>query len=360
MKFTVNTLALQKALIPFNELEFSRNGTDISSMIKLNLASGILTFSMNIIMQKINMKTELQVQGSEDGTVLLSYNDFWSNISIIEAENISIELNDSNILAVSADNKTIEINTIPDNLKIDTIETENKKLAFEISGKDFKQLIRQTIRCTSDDRMRPALTGILFNKVEDKLEAVACNGYIMAANSIPHNKEFEPLIIKKESLYISQKYVQKDASVKLYTDGNSSIISFENICIEQELIQASFPNYQALMERECVNKTFVSKSDFDDALRVFANITADQDYPEMKIAIEGNKFAMSCESSDISISCSENSPSYIAYFNVKLLMNIVSSIDANELEINYEENKYLIIKINNSDSYKALIVPLSK
>ncbi len=360
MKFTAGTLALKKALKPFDELEFPRSGTDFSSAIKLNLTSGILTFSMNVIMQKINIQTELQVQDSEDGTVFLSYNDFWPNISVVEAENVSIELIDSNILAVSADNKSIKINTLSDNLKIGTIETENKNLAFEVSGKDFKQLVRQTIRCTSDDRMRPALTGILFNKVEDKLEVVACNGHIMAANSIPYDKDFEPLIIRKESLYLSQKYAEKDASVKLYADENTSIISFEKICIQQELIQASFPNYQTLMERECANKTVVSKSDFDETLRTFANITADQDYPEMKIAIAENKFVMTCESSEISISCSEDSPSYIAYFNVKLLMNIVSSIDTNELEINYEENKYFIIKINNSDSYKALIVPLSK
>jgi len=361
MKFTANTLSLQKALVPFNELEFSRGGTDISSMIKLNLISGMLTLSMNI-MEKIGMKSTLQVDNSEDGTVCVSYNTLWSYLGTVEAETVSVELKDDNVLTISSDNKQFEIANVSENLDIKTIDIEDKNPAFELSGKDFVRLVRHTIRCIGDNFSRPYMNGVHFYKTDNKLEAAATTGHIVAVSSVPWNKEFEPFTVKKDSLYISQKYLLKYDTVKVYTDEKYSVVTFGNICIQQELQEGDFPNTQKFFDMEFDNKTIISKADFDDTLRIFANITAEEDYPLMQISIENDRFIMNCESSKKEITCSSNSISYEASFDLRNMMNIVSLLDAQELELNYcnDFSKLFEIKINDSDSFRALIVPQNR
>ena len=357
MKFTANTLALQKALIPFIDLNPLRE----KIMVGLNLKSGMLTVSFCDEGEVFKMKSELQVSDAEDGTVFLSYKEFWACISIIKEETVFVELKDENIFSISYGNKIIELNTNNDDCAVEKIELDNIVPSVELTGKDFKRIIRQTIRSVSEDENRPAMAGVYFNKVGNILEAAATNGRIIAVSKLPCDKDFEAFRISSKSLYISQKYMQNEDTVKVYYDGEKSVISFGNIFIEQkekDLSEMPFPKYRKVFT-EFKNKTVISKSNFYDSLRSFANSLDDPMI--IRISIEKNQFEMKSESSKVTISCSEVSESFTAELNLVYMMNIVSLIEAEELEVYFgAENgsSMLQIKIKESDSYEALIAPL--
>lgn len=128
MKFTANTLALQKAIMPFTELE-----TNLFSAMELNLKSDLLTISARG--GSVKIKSELPVSDCEDGTVVVSFETFLPSIGIIKSENVTVESKCESLL-FSFDDKSVEIDTVNGDV-VERIDIENKVPSVELTGKDM-------------------------------------------------------------------------------------------------------------------------------------------------------------------------------------------------------------------------------
>ena len=128
MKFTASTLALQKAIMPFTELE-----TNLFSAMELNLKSDVLTISARG--GSVKIKSELPVSDCEDGTVVVSFETFLPSIGIIKSENVTVESKGESLL-FSFDDKSVEIDTVNGDV-VERIDIENKVPSVELTGKDM-------------------------------------------------------------------------------------------------------------------------------------------------------------------------------------------------------------------------------
>jgi DNA polymerase-3 subunit beta len=309
----------------------------------------------------------LPVSSSEDGVITVPAKllaEFVSNLP--KGETITIDSKDTKV-TISAGKYSSVINGViaddfPELPEID----EKAAVTYKIGVDEFKSSIGQVIIASSNDLTRPALTGIYFNTDGNCLAVAATDGYRLAEKKLIDKVESEvKAIVPSNSLQEVLRSITDDVD-EVEITFNEDLVRFRlgEVEIISKLIDASYPDYQKLIPKDCDIKVKLDREELIRVTRLAAlfarsvggsiicEATAPDSFSVKSIA---NEFG----ENDSTIETTVDKSSKIN-LNSRFLLDALNALEEPVIEFNFSERVApVLLKNKKSDKYTHIIMPLN-
>lgn len=180
---------------------------------------------------------------------------------------VSIEHVSDQISIMSGTNKTV-LKTVPyedfPSLPLNTGLTNT----FSVSGASIKSVLATVGACASNSTIRPELASVYMVIEGGLLTVVATDSFRLAEKKLPiSNKGLQGslLIPAKNALEIAQAL--PDSEIELGFDDHQVVFSGEWGSITSRLTNATYPDYQQIIPKDCVSEVVVLQKDLEAALK---------------------------------------------------------------------------------------------
>lgn len=229
--------------------------------------------------------------------------------------------------------------------------------------------ISKTLFAASNDELRPAMTGVLFSLSDDGITFVATDAHkLVKYNRSDVTGTPTSFIVPKKALNLLKAVVpNNETEVAVQYNKSNAFFSFDNIQLICRLIDAKYPDYNAVIPKENPNLLSVQKDDFYSSLRrtsIFSNKTTHQ----VILKMAGVELTVSAQDLDFSNEASEKltceykgNPMEIG-FNAKFLLEMLSALDTSDINIELSTpNRAGIIRpaeIDENEDLLMLVMPV--
>ncbi len=263
---------------------------------------------------------------------------------------------------------------------IPTIAAE-EGVTFQVSARDFKRSIDQTVFAADTEDTRPVLSGILVEIEEDKLTLAAADGFRLAVkqgNIInPVETPVNVIIPARTFGEVSRLIGDQDSAIEVLVSSsrNQVLFKLDDLQIVSQIIQGNFPRYRDLLDdaiRDTKAEAVIRITDMLAASRsvnIFVresnNIvklemnpgSEEEDGPpgQMIISSKDDEVGENVAELDSTITGEEAT---IA-FNGQYLLDVLANMDGEEVSIKTSgPSRAGVFTTPGSDQYVHLIMPM--
>ncbi len=338
----------------------------VLSCILLETKNNFLEISSTNI--NTSFKSDISVNVEDEGKVAVFGDILSKAISSIKDAEIELFL-DGNILKITSEKNNIELNTVdysdfPTILDINLEENESKVL--ELNSKDFLNGINSTIYSTSKSNIKPELASVFFSVKNEEINFAATDGFRLSEKKIKKEKsdlEFSMLIPNESAVMISKILSSmENENIELFFYEKQFFIKAKNFTIFSRLTEGNFVEYQKLIPMDIETSIIILKQDFLETSKLI-NLFSD-DFNQIKIQIlDGivsfetkNTFGKNLNIMDAVVSGKDLDMS----FNHKNILESFNSINTDSVEFIFNQGRPLLIKPVGDNSFKYIVMPLSK
>ncbi len=311
------------------------------------------------------LEAEVQEQGSTSVNAVM----FSEIIKRLPDSEITISLNDSNLLEIECEGSLYKLATMnPDDFPdLPKISIEN---SIEIEQSVLKNMIRKTIFAVSTDDTRPIFTGCLFEILEGKLNVVAVDGYRLAIKTKElenDDRNFSCVIPSKTLNEVNKIISDSFDNVKIGISRNQALFEMENCKIVTRLLDGEFLKYSNTIPKNWETRIKVNKALLQNCFERVSLISAssiekEKKYP-VKVSIEVGKVTISCanQTGDAKeeIYIETEGKELEIGFNPKFFLDALKAIDDEEVYIEFGSNRSpCIVKSIDDGDYTYMILPI--
>ena len=213
--------------------------------------------------------------------------------------------------------------------------------AVNISTEILGQAISNTLFATSNDEMRPAVTGVYFSLGENYSTFASTDGHrLVRYRRVDITSETGmSIIIPRKSLTLLKTTLPTDnTNVEVEFNTSNAFFSFNNTKIICRLIDERFPDYENAIPVENPNVLSIDRSELISSLKriqIYANKTTHQ----VRFKISGSELQISAEDLDFSNEANERLQcEYVGEdmemgFNAKFFLEILSNMSARTISL---------------------------
>lgn len=237
---TVSRVAIGKVTLPILNNVLIRVEDQKVSLITTNLDMAVVDY--------------LPVSNSENGVITVParlLTDFVSNLPKSETVEIS---SDTTKIQIHAGKYSSTINgALADDFPELPELNDEEAVTFRLGVDDFKVGVNQVAIASSNDLTRPALTGVYFNTINNTLAIAATDGYRLAEKKLINKVESEVKAIVPATTLQEVLRSITDEVEEIEISFNEDLVRFRlgEVEIISKLIDASFPDYQKLIPKDC-------------------------------------------------------------------------------------------------------------
>ena len=325
----------------------------------------LTTYDLEIGIEYIINDCKVEEQGATVVNAIM----FTEIIRRLPDTDISIEVNDKNLLVIECEGSLYKLATMnPDEFpELPKISVEN---SIEIEQTILKDMIRKTIFAVSTEENRPIFTGCLFEIANNKLNVVAVDGFRLAWKSkFLQNKvnNFSAVIPGRTLNEINKILIDSFDMIKIGVAKNQVLFEMENCKIVTRLLDGEFLNYSSVIPETWETRVRVNKSILQDCFERVSLISAssiekEKKYP-VKVTVDIGKVTISCtnQTGDAKeeIYVSTEGKNLEAGFNPKYFLDSLKVIDDEEVFVEFGSNiSPCLIKSTESNDYVYMILPI--
>ena len=306
----------------------------------------------------------------EKGSTVIKAHTFAEIIRRLPDTDINITLDkENNLLTIECEGSCYKLSTLrPEDFpEIPQVQIEN---SIEISQKDLKNIIKQTIFAVGTDEKRKLYTGSLFDVDNTTLNVVSIDGYRLAIRKteVISDSSFKMVIPGKTLTEISKIINDSFDMVKIGFSNNQGIFEFENGKLTTKLLEGEFLNYKDIIKtptetRIKVNRNAITES-FDRVMLISASSLVKEKKEPVDIQVEIDKLTISCTSSvgmaNEEIFTQTEGKEVKLKFNPKFFMDVLKNISNEEIIIDFGTSKSptMIKPIEDNGEFNYIILPI--
>ena len=326
----------------------------------------LTTYDLEIGIEYIINDCKVEEQGATVVNAIM----FTEIIRRLPDTDISIEVNDKNLLVIECEGSLYKLATMnPDEFpELPKISVEN---SIEIEQTILKDMIRKTIFAVSTEENRPIFTGCLFEIENNKLNLVAVDGFRLALRSIYLNKQtnnFSAVIPGKTLNEVNKIISDSFEPVKIGVSKNQALFEMDNCKIVTRILDGEFLNYSSVIPETWETRVRVNKSILQDCFERVSLISAssiekEKKYP-VKVTIDIGKVTISCtnQTGDAKeeIYVSTEGKNLEAGFNPKYFLDALRNIDDEEIFVDFGTSisPCIIRPVDEEGDYTYMILPI--
>lgn len=249
----------------------------------------------------------------------------------VNQENFGIEITSSYGKYRLAGENGAEFPSLPEADGVDTVKINSQYL---LEG------IAKTIFATSSDDLRPAMTGVYFQVDFNKLILVATDAHKLVKYTTHHlaGEVATAFIVPKKALNLLKNALPSNDAVTVSFNKANAFFSFGNTNLVCRLIDARYPDYNAVIPVDNPNQLAANRGDLQNSLKriaIYANKTTNQvvlDMNDQSLTISAQDLDFSNEATEQMACNYVGTPMKIA-FNAKFMVEMLGVLDSEEIKI---------------------------
>ena len=260
MKFSVPRNEIYRAIQKIFVVVPTKTTTPILYDILFELDNNSLKITATDL--EILTSTTLKVKGMKNGIIAIPAK--FINDIIRELGNVEIlfEMEESFRVRLSTDRGEYIIVCDPgDDFPLMPVEENMNN--FEINQKLIKRMIDKTIFAVSQDELRPALMGVLFQILPDQFKMIGTDGHRLSRiiiKNFDNNLDESDFIVPTKALVLLEKNIEMpEKKVQVSFSKNYVIFTLDNIKIFSRLVDSEYPDYESVIPKDN-NKTIMSNT----------------------------------------------------------------------------------------------------
>lgn len=339
MKFIVNSAYLLKQLSNINGVITTNPVVPILENFLFELDKGSLTVTASDL--QTSMITELQVESKEKGSIAVPARILLDTLKNLPEQPVTFSIDESTYsIEIISDNGRYKLSgeNATDFPKVPTVTND---FSAEISSEVLSRAINNTIFATSNDELRPAMTGVYVNLGDKNTTFVATDGHrlVRYRRSDVKSDNGNAIIIPRKALNLLKATLPgENTPVSLDFNMSNAFFKFGNIKMICRLIDERFPDFENVIPSGNNIKMTIERSDLLGALKrisIYANKTTHQ----VRLKITGSELQISAEDLDFSneanerLSCEHEGEDIEIGFNAKFIIEMLSNMDSDQIKL---------------------------
>ena len=339
MKFIVNSAYLLKQLSNINGVITTNPVVPILENFLFELEKGALTVTASDL--QTSMITEFQVESKEKGSIAVPARILLDTLKNLPEQPVTFSIDESTYsIEIISDNGRYKLSgeNATDFPKVPSVSND---FTAEISTEVLARAINNTIFATSNDELRPAMTGVYVNLGDKNSTFVATDGHrlVRYRRADVKSDNGNSIIIPRKALNLLKATLPaENTEVSLNFNMSNAYFKFGNIKMICRLIDERFPDYDNVIPTENNIQMSIERTDFLGALKrisIYANKTTHQ----VRLKITGSELQISAEDLDFSneanerLSCEHDGEDIEIGFNAKFLIEMLTNMDSDKIKL---------------------------
>ena len=283
----------------------------------------------------------------------------------IDDEWVELELIDNSLIIIKSNKSEFKINGInSDNYPNIDFSLNGEKI--NISTNLIGSIINETAFATSQEEIRPVLTGVNFTCRDGLLTCVATDSFRLAKKEIKIDTALNFNInVPAKCLNEVVKLIKEDKNINIYISQQRILFDLENIIIQSRLINGNYPDISKLIPTSFDTTLKVNKRVILDSLDR-ANILS-YNSANYTVTLEKDSSSLILSSKSQEVGSIQEDVSYLEYdgnnillsFNSKYVIDALKAFSDDIICFYFNGSMSpFIIKTEENDSSTQLILPI--
>ena len=217
--------------------------------------------------------------------------------------------------------------------------------------------ITKTIFATSNDELRPAMTGVYFQVDFDKLTFVATDAHKLVKYVLSEVKSgvSTSFIVPKKALNLLKNALPAGGEVSLKFNKANAFFAFDNTNLVCRLIDARYPDYNAVIPVDNPNLLALPRKDFQNSLKriaIYANKTTNQvilNITNDSLTVSAQDLDFSNEATEV-LECNYEGEPITIGFNAKFLAEMLGILESDDIKLELSTPTRAGILLPNEDA----------
>jgi len=365
MKVIAQTAALQEALTVAGSIIASRTPKPVLQCTKLVAKDKTLTL----------LATDLEagcryaltaVQIEEEGEALIPATRLTGIVREASGESLTIET-DKDAAYVRGEGSYFKVFGF-DPTEYPPVDEFEGKADFEIPAGALSRMIGRTLFATAKAHSHYAISGVLWEATDKKLQLVATDGHRLAqakgALSQAAEKDVMAIVPAKLMGLIMRVCGEADEPVRVKVAETRILVQAGRAVLVSSLVQGNFPKYEDVIPKDCSRRATMNTAQFEHRVRQAALLT-NEESRGVRLSFETGKITLSSrapEAGEAEVTCNvgyDGEPADIA-FNPGFLLDALRVVDSDEIAIEMNAaNKPAMMKAGSDFLYVLMPVDLT-
>lgn len=341
MKFIVSSSELQKALQTVSGVISNSQSRPILENFLFEIEKDILKITASD--GETTLITSLDVRSDAEGKIAVPAKIFQEFVKTYGEQPLTLSVKD----AEDGNGKLLEILDEKDNFAVALDHAEDypeipefdAAQSVTISAGILSEALNNTLFATSNDSLRPVMTGVLFQFKEDETNFVSTDSHRLVVYKRTDLMNADPVefIMPKKPLAIFKSILaSSNDEVSIEFNENMAKFTFGNNIWICRLIDGKYPNYSAVIPKENPNILTINRNLLLNSIRR-ASIMSNKSTNQVRFKLSGNILHLHAEDTefankaDMQIPCDYNGEDINIGFSSKFLTEMLSVLSADDI-----------------------------
>ncbi|MGE4444381.1 MAG: DNA polymerase III subunit beta [Candidatus Altimarinota bacterium] len=370
MKFQIETLTLKTALDTVNHATASISTTPILENILIKVNFSNIVFTANNLEMAIEHIVSQNIKIENEGAFCIPSKIFTNYISLLEDDNVHLELLNDNSLEIKTETSKIKIKGNPAS-DFPLIPGIKENSHFTLKSEIIKKSIEKTLFSAAEGNIRPTLAGIFVNINENVAKFATTDSFRMSEYKVETGENISgnfSQIIPSKTAFELRSLLGEKTDIKVIVGENQIGFIFGNTKFYSRLLNGKFPDYEGFFPASYNTRAVINKFDLMSGLKKINLLSRETNY-SIKMSIS-NETGILIETSQtqigearINLVGSIEGEEAIVGLNSEYLLEALGAIEASHISISFESplSPILITGIsedNKKDGFRHIIMPL--
>ena len=310
------------------------------------------------------MRVQLDIEAKDSGKVCIPARILLDSLKNISEQPLTFNIDKNFGIEITSDNGKYKVmGENPDNFPKEPAADDTT--SFNMPASALITAINKTIFSTSNDDLRPAMTGVFFELDKKGIQFVATDAHRLVRYNrkdvkCPKNDSF--IVPRKPLNLLKAAFPSNNEEITLNYNSNHLFVKHGTTQLSCRLIDARFPDYRVVIPTDNPYKLVVNKIDFQGALRrvsIFSNKSTNQ----VALNIAGSELELKAQDIDFSfegderMKCRYDGEDMMIAFNARFLIEMLSAADSDEVTVELSSStKAGILRPSEQDENEDLLM----
>jgi len=242
------------------------------------------------------MRVQLDIEAKESGKVCIPARILMDSLKNIADQPLTFNIDKNFGIEITSDNGKYKVmGENPDNFPKEPAADDTT--SFTMTASALVTAINKTLFATSNDDLRPAMTGVFFELDKKGLQCVATDAHRLVRykrTDIKCPKSDSFIVPRKPLNLVKTAIPSSEDEITVSYNSNHLFIKHGTTQMSCRLIDARFPDYKVVIPTDNPYRLTVNKNDFQSALRrvsVFSNKSTNQ----VALSISGSELQLAAQ-----------------------------------------------------------------
>lgn len=339
MKFIVSTTTLLRNLQTVNGVISTNTVLPILEDFLFTIEKNSLTISGTDL--ETSITAEMEIESKAVGKVAIPARILVEYLKTLPEQPLTISIDEETFgVEITTDRGKYKLNGENGN-DFPRIAAADEVSQINLPSGVLQKVINKTLFAVGIDELRPQMTGVYFQLSTDGITFVATD-----AHKLVRYKRLDAKAGKSTSFIVPKKALNllksnlpgEQTQVNISYNSSNAFFSYNNVQLACRLIDARYPDYNAVIPTENPNTLTINRADFLNTLRrvmIFSNKTTHQ----VLLKIKGNELMVNAQDLDFSneanerLECSYDGEDMEIGFNARFLLEMLNAMDNEEVRM---------------------------